>query len=359
MRFRFYTSTEEAWKAMLSAIEKAQKSIHIEQYILTTDTIGLQFISLLREKARGNVEVKIVADTAGSHSLWLSPLVEEMCHDGIEIIFFNPYIIGARGHYSPWFFRDHSKLMIIDKCIGFTGGICIKDLMRTWRDTHVEIEGRVVEQMEKAFERMWRYAHKKIPTISFPRRRSHQSRQTSNTEYIMSLPLPTKRHLYYRLIDAIRNAQKTIYLTTPYFVPDRRLFRVLILAAQRGVSVNILLPFLADHWYMDYAAESYFNQALKAGIKIYRYKNTMIHAKTGVIDGGWATVGSLNLDTVSLKYNFEANIVSYNKDFAREIEKQFFTDCVYAELVTKSTWEARSIIQKTGNIFIKPFRFIL
>ena len=353
MNFTFYTSTQEAWRGMAQAFKAAQRTIHIEQYIFNTDDAGMEFIGILREKAKNGVKVKILADAVGSSQLFLSPLVKEMQKDGIEIRFFNTFIIGAPGHHTTLFFRDHSKLAVIDRHIGFTGGICIKEMMRDWRDTHVQIEGgAVIGEMEEAFERMWHFAQKKILHRA-------KKRTLEDTEYITSAPIPTQRYMYYRLIEAIRNAKQTIHLTTPYFAPDRRLFRVLLLAARRGVDVALLLPKSSDYWYMDLVAESYFNRALRSGIRIYLYTDSMIHAKTGIIDGEWATVGSQNLDTVSLRYNFEANIVSSNKDFVRVVESHFLEDISKAQLLRTEMWKKRPQIRKLLNILVKPFRIIL
>lgn len=352
--WKFYLSSPDAWQAMLNACRNAKTSIDLEQFILHTDEIGNQFIAVLKEKAKEGVNVRLLVDSAGSFGFYSSLVPDMLREQGVKVSFFNTFFPGAKASHTPWLFRDHQKLLIVDSAVAFTGSICLGEEMRDWRDTHVEVRGSIIPGMEYEFNKMWKYSHKRRfrPKMKKPL-------SPDGLNYITNAPLPRRRFLYFTLIEAIRGSTKYIYLTTPYFIPDRRLFRVLSLAARRGVDVKILLPFASDHWFADIASHSHFGRTLMSGIKIFRYKNKMIHAKTGVIDGDWATVGSLNLDNVSLRYNFEGNIVATDKRFAEELKEQFLEDLSHAEELLLDDWQKRSLWQKFKELLILPIRWFL
>ncbi|MEK9184967.1 MAG: phospholipase D-like domain-containing protein [Patescibacteria group bacterium] len=352
--WHFYLNSVEAWDAMLNACKEAKTSIDLEQFILGTDEIGNKFLDICREKVKVGVRVRILCDTAGSFGFYNSNIPKKLREDGVHIAFFNTILPWGKHNHTSWFFRDHRKLLIIDKIKAFTGGVCISEEMKNWRDTHVSIEGDIVQQMSRSFSDMWKRAFKN-------RVKSENSFPSTKTgfNYITNAPLPKQRFLYHNFIDAIRNATKYIYLTTPYFVPDQRFTRVLKLASRRGVDVRVILPYDCDERLVHYAAQSYFTKMLKAGVKIYRYKNTMIHSKTAVIDDEWATVGSFNLDSLSFLYNFEGNIISTNKEFSLELKDHFMEDIKKSEELTLIEWEKRFFVEKLLEALIKPIRNIL
>ena len=293
MRFRFYTTTGESLDVMVRAMRKAQKSIWLEHFILNMDDSGLAFIDALRERARNGIDVRVMVDAAGSYTLWTSPgVVADMRRDGVQIEFFNTLIFGPVRFHATLFFRDHSKLLIVDGNLGFTGGICIVEAYKGWRDTMVEIEGDVVGEMSEAFNKIWKWKGKRW----YNQRNSRQSLES--TTYVRNIPLPGQHQLYHRVIEAIRSSRKSIYITTPYFVPNGEMRRVLAVAAHRGVDVRILIPLASNHRFVDYGAQSFYAQMLRLGIKIYRYRERMLHAKSAVIDNEWATVGSMNFDNL-------------------------------------------------------------
>ncbi len=352
--WHFYLNSDQAWDAMLIACKNAKTAIDLEQFILRTDDIGNKFIDVLREKAKEGIRVRILCDAAGSFGLYNSKIPEQLRADGIRMAFFNTLIPGGKHNYTAWLFRDHQKLLIVDGAIAFTGGICLSEEMRHWRDTHVRIEGEVIEQMQYSFNKMWRRAFK-----NKERKKMETPPTSSGFTYVTNAPLPGRRFLYHNFIDAMRGARKYIYLTTPYFVPDHRFARVLKLAAARGVDVRLILPHASDHPIVDYGSQSFFNSILSAGVRIFRYKNLMIHAKTAIIDDEWATVGSFNLDNLSFLYNFEGNIVSHNKAFALELKRHFQEDLQKTDELTEEEWKKRSITQKICEWLTWPVRKIL
>jgi cardiolipin synthase len=302
---QFYTKTSDAWDTMLSDIKSAKESIDIEQYIFVVDAVGKRFLNLLIDKARDGVKVRLLCDTVGSYTFYRSPIPEELKRVGIEVKFFNPISPWRIANFTSNFFRDHRKIMIIDNAIGHIGSDCVDERMRNWRDTHMRVIGPIVTDLKETFEVVWSHVQN-IFRIRF-RRIIHFVKKF---DLLTNSPSLRQRYVYQAMINNIRNAQKYIYLTTPYFVPDTRLFRVMRLAAKRGVDVRLLLPSMADHIFIDHARESYFTLALKSGIKIYLYYPEMMHAKAAVIDDVWATAGSYNLDNLSAIFNLESNIAS-------------------------------------------------
>lgn len=351
---QFYLDSKSTWKAMLTDIASARRTIDIERYIFVCDEIGRRFIDALITKAKEGVRVRILCDMVGSYSFYRSTIPEELQRVGIEVAFFNPINIWRLGNFTSNFFRDHRKILTIDSAIGYMGGVGIQDMFADWRDTEVRIEGPLVAQMEQSFSRIWRAASQRR-FLRFRR----PDLFVKNFGVVTNSPHFGQRFLYRALIDAIRSAKHTLYLTTPYFIPDIRMLRVIRLAAKRGVDVRLLVPSYADHYMITSARQSYFTLLLNAGIKIYRYQGTMLHAKTVTIDGEWGTVGSFNLDNLSFLFNYEANIVSTDKNFVESLQAHFLQDIKQAEKVEYETWIKRPLVQKIQEALTWPFHDIL
>jgi len=350
-----YTANEEAWDSILADCAKAKHSIVLEQFIFVPDEFGKKLIDVCAERASHGVKVRFLWDAAGSFSFWGSNTAEDLRKKGIHLLFWKTLIPDYTkiSNFRAWFLRNHRRTLVIDENIGYTGSMCIYEPMKNWRDTNLRIEGSVVREMTNAFDRMWARAsdHKKVPA------RLHVRDHTFR--YVTNYPAPRKRHVYSDLIDAIRAARKYIYITNPYFVPTHRLVRIIRLAARRGVDVRIILPEKTDYYAVDLGARSYFNTLLESGVKIFLYSGKMIHAKTVVIDGERATVGSMNLDRVSLLYNFEANIISRNSRFAEELAALFVRDLTESKEVTLRDWKNRFFIEKIPEKLIVLVRKFL
>ncbi len=350
-----YNSNEEAWQAILADCAKAERSIVLEQYIFVPDEFGNKLIEICKERASKGVKVRFLWDAAGSFSFWGGSTIEDLKEKGIKLLFWKTLVpdYTKLSNFKSWFLRNHRRTLVIDENVGYTGSMCVFEPMKKWRDTNVRLEGPVVKEMHNAFDRMWaRATHNKY----FPRRvraRDHEFK------YITNNPAPRRRHIYSELVEAIRSARKYIYITTPYFVPTHRIIRILRLAARRGVDVRIIVPENSNYYAVDLGARSYFNTLLQSGIRIFLYSGNLIHAKTAVIDGEWATVGSMNLDRISLLYNFEANIVSRNPRFAEELVALFVKDITDSKEVTLKEWHNRFFIEKIPEILIKLVRKFL
>jgi cardiolipin synthase len=351
---KFYTKSSHAWEAMLEDIRNAKHTIIMEQYIFTVDSVGNQFIELFRQKAKDGVKIRLLADSAGSFAFSRSLLPDQLREQGINVRFFNPISPWRVANFTSNFFRDHRKVLIIDNEIAHLGGVGIQDYMATWRDTHMRITGPLVEQIAQSVEDVWDgwkmgfyVRYKKIQNFV----RKYDLHTNS--------PSIRQRYLYHALLFNIRNAKKYIYLTTPYFIPDVVLYHALQLAAKRGIDVRLLVPTVADHLFINHARESYFTLALKAGIKIYTYNPTMMHAKTAVMDDAWATAGSFNLDSLSLFFNHEANISSFEPEFIQEIKNHFFEDLNVSTEVKYEVWTKRPLRKKFLELLTWPFHGLL
>lgn len=343
----------------------AQVSIDMEQYIFEHDAIGMRFMHLLEEKVKAGVRVRLLCDAAGSSNLFNSVHAAHLLASGMEVLFFNPIKPWRINNYSSWFFRDHRKSLIIDSHIGYIGGVGIHQRMHNWRDTQVRIAGPIVHEFNYVFEQMWnrtkegKFFRFGKPFFNADITTTKPQSLTRHFYFLTNSPRFHQRFVYHSLIDAIRSARKYIYLTTPYFVPDLRLVRVLRLAARRGVDVRLIVPDASDHSIVDLATQSYFWIMLKARVKIYLYHDHVLHAKTVVIDDDWASVGSANLDSLSLLLNYEANLVGTNRAFVTELKGHFLSDLQMSREVVFSAWKRRPLIRKLLEAITWPIHKFL
>lgn len=354
-QWTLYSVNEDAWISMLADCARAEKRIVLEQFIFVNDDFGKKLIDVCAERARQGVDVKFLWDAAGSFTLWGSNIAEDLEKKGIKLLFWKTLIPSyfTLPSLRSWFLRNHRRTMVIDGKVGYTGSICVYDRMKSWRDTNARLEGAVARQMENAFDRMWTRAEHSRP---LPIKIHHRN---SEFRYLTHYPAPGRRHIYSALIKAIRNAKGYVYITSPYFVPAHRLARALKLAAHREVDVRIIIPEKSDYYAVDLGARSYFNTLLESGVHIFLYRGNMIHSKTVVIDGGWATVGTMNLDRISMFYNFEANIVTTNAEFADELKSHFMNDLKESKEVFLAEWRDRLFIEKIPEILIRLVRKFL
>ena len=351
-----YASNEEAWNAMLADCAKAEKTIVLEQFIFAADDFGKRLLDVCAERAAHGVQVRFLWDAAGSFTFWGSNIAEDLRNKNIRLLFWKTLIPSYTTvpNFRSWFLRNHRRTLVIDGRVGYTGSMCVRDSMKEWRDTNVRLEGPIAASMQNAFDRMWGRALKQKP---LPPRLASRDAEFA---YITNYPAPGKRHIYHTLAEAIRRARKYIYITTPYFVPTHRLIRLLRAAARDGVDVRIILPERTDQYpTLDIAARSFFKTLLESHVRIFLYQGNVIHSKAVVIDGNWATVGSMNMDSVSLLYNFEANVVTTNAAFAEELSGHFIRDMGESREVTVKEWRGRFFLEKIPEVLIRLVRKFL
>jgi cardiolipin synthase len=352
--WKFYTTSSDAWAAMLADCEAAERTIDLEQYLFVNDSIGKRFADVLMRKARAGVRVRVLLDSGGSFGVFVSNLPGEMQAAGVEVRFFNPISPWRVSNVLSWYFRDHRKIIVVDGKIGHVGGVCIEDIMADWRDTQLRIEDPAVMEMEEAFERMWSYV-----AMGGKRNFPKPASKSNDFSFLTNSPRLRQRFVYWALINIIRGATSHVYLTSPYFIPDPRFFRALRAAPRRGVDVRLLVSGPSDHPFVDIASNSYYQRAFRAGIRIFRYESRRLHAKTAVVDGRWATVGTTNLDNLSLLFNYEGNITTTNDKMISELSDQFHEDLKHAHEVSRKEWRQRPRLQKFLEKVMWPFHRFL
>ena len=306
--WQFILFTRELWKALYADCAAARESIQMDQYILADDEEGRRFLSLFCEKAAEGKKVLLMLDKIGSRSVFYSKWPEKLRKAGATVEFFNP--VSWRDLLFPrrWFPRDHCKTAFIDGKIAYLGSTCINSSMGNWRDTHLRLKGALTAQFSKAFSQLWKH----------PSEAEYQSVTKEGLRLIMGRAKQT--HFYKELLSRLKNAKEEIYLVGPYFMPSIRFRHIIKAAARHGVKVNVIVSGPTDVLLADCIAQSYFRTLLKAGIKIFVYQQTVLHAKYMIIDDEWATVGSMNFDYLSFFQNRESGLAVTDPKMVAELK---------------------------------------
>jgi cardiolipin synthase len=351
---KLYAYGRDLYDAMLEAIDAAQESIYLETYIWKDDAVGQEFQEHLARKAEEGVAVYVIFDSFGN--LVVPRTFKSSFHPAIHVLEY-------RAIRRPWqlldprrYALDHRKLLIVDGTTSFIGGYNLGALYATeWRDTHLSLRGPAAAELARAFIGFWNRfcpAHEQIT-----QRYHHQFDAlitiSHNEAMRMSFPI---RDMY---IAAIDEAEHSILLTTAYFVPDHMLLDALKGAARRGVDVRVLIPWESNHVVTDWITHSYFTDCLQGGIRIFGYRYTMLHAKTCTIDGEWSTVGTCNLDRLSLVGNYEINVAVYSAAFARQMSALFAKDTAEKFELTMEQWKSRPWYIKVSERILAPLRFMM
>jgi cardiolipin synthase len=353
--WKFFYSTKDTWEAMLQDIAEAETSIDFEQYIFDDfreGQIGRRFVDAFKSASYRGVSARLFIDGAGSFAFQKSDVVDELTEAGVRVRLHR--IVKQWLTHQPlsFFLRDHRKVLVIDNRIGYIGGVCVEGDQRDWRDTMVRFNGsKIPMYLKEAFEEMWE-SEMDGGEVKYVSSQENEMKVVSNS------PKPSGRLIYWRLLSAVSRAEESVDITTPYFVPDRRFKRVLKEALNKGVRVRLLLPKECDSKFMDIIARSYFSYLLENGVEIYLYEADVIHAKSTVVDGKWATVGSLNIDRLSFWFNHELNMVSENESFNQELADSFERDISQAVQISQDTWRRRSIWKKISEVVViiaRPF----
>jgi len=362
--------------AMLKAIREAKHNINIETFIFEDDEVGRLFAEEFLKKQAEGVQVNIIYDSVGSKNTPLA-FFERLRESGINVLAFNPVnplpVVGQL-HLTQ---RDHRKILVVDGSIAFTGGVNISHVYSSslsgiagehekeklkkaepggpWRDTHVQIEGPAVAEFQNLFLETWK--EQKGPELQEKDYLPQLERKGSDlVQVIGSTPGELNRVTFIMYVAAFVNAQRSIHLTTPYFVPDRQALSALIDAAGRGLDVKIILPEVSDSGLALYAGHYQYSNLLKAGVRLYERQHAMIHAKTSVVDGVWSTVGSTNMDLWSFLHNNEVNAVIIGNDFASEMEALFERDLEQSKEVVLEEWRRRPLLPRIKEWFAHLFR---
>jgi len=349
-----YTYGEDLYAAMLNAVEQAESYVLLETFIWKDDTVGQQFKDALIRAAERGVAVYIIYDAFAN---LVVPRRFKRFPPPLHVLRypllhwpFNPFHIRS-------YARDHRKLLIVDGETAFVGGYNIGARYATdWRDTHVRVTGPSAWELENAFVDFWNaYRTRWLPSIPERGARTWEPRINVHRNDPQMLMFPI-RAMY---LEAIDRAQHHIYMTHAYFIPDRVVFRALLAAAARGVDVRIVLPEISNHVVADWLARGYYDRCLRAGIKLLLYQNAMVHAKTTTIDGVWSTIGTANLDRLSMVGNFEVNMEFYDHTLAQHMERIFSNDADNTRELSLAQWQRRPLYEKLAEAILMPLRPLL
>ena len=335
---------EEKFPEMLTAIRAAKHHIHLEYYIYEYDTIGKELIELLITKAKEGVEVKFIYDDFGSPGIKKNT-EKEMVEAGIAISPFHKvhfYLLANRINY-----RNHRKIVVIDGCTAFVGGINVSDKYINgadtkklfWRDTHIRLDGPAVYYLQYLFISDWNFCcENKFEPLEnyFPK--IIPGKHDSYVQITASGPDSAQPSVLFSILQAIYLAKEEILITTPYFIPGDSILDALRIAALSGLKVKLLVPGVCDSRIVNAASKSNYNDLLKAGVEIYLYRKGFVHSKTMVTDGKLFIVGTANMDRRSFDLNFEVNAVVYDADHAKNMRAIFFQDLGFAEQIDKEAW---------------------
>ncbi len=340
---------DEAYPQMLDVIENAQNTICLSSFIFRKDNIGREFIAALIAAHNRGVKIRVIVDGIGGGYI-LTRAVRTLKRAGIKSKSFMHTFVPWRMSYVNM--RYHKKILVADGVIGFTGGMNIGDKNLNTennkakiQDLHFKIEGPVVMHLSSAFAEDWLFltGESLISKIWFPK----QTRQGETVARgIASGPDENNEKLQWTMTGAIGRARRSVHIVTPYFLPDQRVVAALILAALRGVEVNLVIPEKTNHRYIDRASWAQYDQLLEVGCKIYHTPRPFDHSKLMVIDENWALVGSTNWDARSMRLNFEYNIELYDPDFVPELVALIEEKIKISKKVTLDAVHKRSFMRK-------------
>lgn len=322
------------YDAMTDDVVRAQRAIRLESYIFADDEVGSRFVDLLGRAARGGIATALRLDAAGCWTQMRQGTFAKIARDGVRVTWSRAWSWRAPLAFHR---RNHRKLLIVDERVAYLGGFNIdrKNSRRAvgetrWRDTHVRITGRQVEDAIAVFDRYMRLG------------RQWQPRTTRGIYLLPNRTARCRHRLRCAFTDRFAMARERAWLTTPYFVPDRRSQNRLCEAAQRGVDVRLLVPGKNDVAIVQWASRAAYSRLLAAGVRIFEYQPRVLHAKTALVDHDWGTVGTANFDYRSFFVNDELNLIAEDASFNADLATQFARDLGDSIEVTAEPWRRRS-----------------
>jgi cardiolipin synthase len=355
-----FVNGDEAFPAMLSAIESARKSISLCSYIFDNDQSGKQFVAALGRAVKRGVDVRVLVDAAGARYSWPS-IIKKLRHEKVPCARFLPSSLLAPWKVATVNLRNHRKVLTIDGQVAFTGGMNIRHgnvlqdkPKRPVQDLHFRLEGPVVTQLQEAFANDWAFTTGEVleglnwlPDLE----------ETSDVvaRVITDGPDADFEKLTWTLLAALAEAQTSVQILTPYFLPDTPLITALNLAALRGVKVDIIMPAENNLPFVHWASRSMWWQVLKRGCRIWLTPPPFDHSKLMIVDGHWVLLGSANWDARSLRLNFEMNVELYGRDFAQQMEKVVQKKLIGAHEVTLDEVDGRRLSVKLRDAAMRLF----
>jgi len=349
---------EEKFKMLREDLANAKHHIHMEYFVLFDDELGTELIDILSKKAEEGIKVRLIYDDVGSDMA--SKVKKKMTDAGVEHFPFMP--VRFSNSTSKLNYRDHRKIVVIDGKYGYVGGINLDqkydnsyDNERYWRDTHIRVMGGAVGSLQSSFLLNWNFASNDETEIEqelFPENKS-ETQEPVAIQMAASGPDSDWANIMEALFCATTAARERIYLTSPYYMPNEAIFTALKTAARSGVDVRVILPYESDSWAAQYASDSYIEESLESGVRIYRYVKGFVHAKTMLVDERLTTIGTANLDYRSFALNFEITAMIYNHAFNKKMADVFEKDLEDCTEVQLERWKERGIGRKLKESFCR------
>lgn len=357
-RVKVLNNGENTFEAIFRAIENARNHIHLEYYIIDDDTIGNRLRELLITKAKEGIKIRLIYDDVGCWSL-PDEFIESMTDAGIEVFPFLPVRFPTLTYKINY--RNHRKIVVVDGQVGFVGGLNIADRYLEghrdygiWRDTHLQIEGEAVSSLQVVFLIDWYFVSGQVI-----REEKYFKTDRADEHHLVQITASGPDSDYASIMQAyfaaIASAQASIYISSPYFMPNESILTALKTASLSGVDVRILLPARSDSKIVFWATRSYVTELLEAGINIYFYEKGFPHSKLLIVDGVLSSVGTANMDIRSFDQNFEISALIYDEAISRELQEYYLTDLSNSSHITLNNWEQRprwdSIRESVARLF--------
>ena len=357
-RLRLLIDGEATFAAIFSAIATAEYYVLVQFFIIKDDALGRRLQAALLERAAAGVSVYLLYDGVGSHDL-PSSYGNILRAGGVQV---HPFATRRWRNRFQLNFRNHRKIVVVDGSRGFVGGLNVgeeylglKPPLAPWRDTHMELQGPAVGDLQLAFDENWHWITGQQLTLLPPR-----PTNGSATSLIAATgPADAQETCSLFFVQLIHAAQKRIWLTTPYLVPDQALIAALQLAVFRGVDVRIMLPCRPDHRTVFLASTLYAHEVVRAGIHVFRYQPGFIHQKVMLIDDNTAAIGSMNMDNRSLRLNFEIAALNIDVAFASEVETMLQEDFKQATEIGTEEYARSSYLQRVAMHVARLFGPVL
>ncbi|MCQ6280961.1 cardiolipin synthase [Bacillus sp. EB600] len=341
------TNGEETFYHILKELKKAKHHIHLEYYIIRNDHIGEQIKNILIEKAKQGVKIRFMFDAVGSWKL-SKKYIAELRNSGIETVPFGPVRMPFLN--SKFNFRNHRKIIVIDGNVGFVGGLNIGDeylgrdkQIGFWRDTHLMLKGEAVRTLQLIFLQDWYY----MTNYSFLTAEylSPQSSDKSHGGVQLIAGGPDNewsviKNIFFAMITS---AKKSVWIASPYFIPDEDIFSAIKIAALSGVDVRLLVPNRPDKRIVFHASRSYFPELLEAGVKVYEYQRGFMHSKIVIVDHELASIGTSNMDMRSFHLNFEVNAFLYRTKSTQKLVTEYLNDLKDSEQLDLEIFRERNL----------------
>lgn len=345
-----FTDGNQKFDALIEDLKQAKEYIHIQYYIIKNDVLFNRIKDVLVKKAEEGVEVRILFDGMGcrsvKHSYW-----KKLNQQGIMTAEFFPALL--RRFHLRINYRNHRKIVVIDDRVAYVGGfnigkeyVDLDEKFGHWRDTHLRIRGNAVLGLQLRFLLDWNYTAREnlFGQKKYFDRIQPGTRDNCEVQIISSGPDNTIQQVRDNYLRLINKAQKSIYIQTPYFIPDESVFDALKIAVRSGIEVNIMIPCMPDHPFVYWATYSYIGDMVMAGAKCYTYDNGFLHSKGMIVDGKVFCYGTANMDIRSFALNFEVNAVVYNAQKAQEMLRIFQEDLKVCTQITKDVYSRRRLI---------------